>query len=192
MSKRLRVSPGFLVLLALLFYLDEGLGLLGWSLLACALHELGHIAAILFMGGRVRWLRLTAVGAELGLDERRPFSYGQEAAAALAGPAASLLTAWLAAQSGLFLLAGLSLGQGLFNLLPLTPLDGGRCLLSILSAWAGEERADRVMSVVSAALTGLLVGAGLILVKQFGNLTLLITAVWLGAGALKHLRAADR
>lgn len=185
---RLTVTPGFSVLLGLLFYLDEGLDLLGWGLLACALHEVGHLAAVRLLGGRVRQLKLSAVGAELRLDAARPLSYGRELAATAAGPAASLLTAWLALRGRLFLLAGLSLGQGLFNLLPLMPLDGGRCLYLLLAGWTGEERAEGAVRAVSSVLVGLLLGGGLILTKVFGNFTLLITAVWLAAGLLRGRR----
>lgn len=185
---RLTVSPGFVVLLALLCYLDEGLGLLGWGLLACALHELGHVAAVRLLGGGVKGLRLTAVGAELALDGARPLSYGREALAALAGPGVSLLTAGLAAGGRRFLLAGLSLGQGLFNLLPILPLDGGRALGLLLSARLGEDGAERVLAAASAVLSGLLLGGGLILLRIFGNPTLLVTAGWLTAGQLRRGR----
>lgn len=182
---RLELTPGFLVLLALLFYLDEGMDLLGWGILACALHELGHVLAVRALGGRLRALKLSAVGAQLTLDPERPLSYGRELLAALAGPGASLLTAWLAARSGLFLFAGLSMGQGLFNLLPLQPLDGGRCVQLLLALLAGEERAEGALRIVSSVLTGLLVGGGLILARVFGNFTLLITALWLTAGLVR-------
>ena len=42
---RVEVSPGFLVVLGALFWLDEGVGLLPWGLLACFFHELGHVVA---------------------------------------------------------------------------------------------------------------------------------------------------
>lgn len=180
------VTPGFPLLLGLLFYLDQGFGLLGWGLLACALHELGHAVAIYALGGRAERLKLSAAGAELTLSPAKPLSYGRELAVTLAGPGASLLTAWLAAGRGLFLLAGLSLGQGLFNLLPLLPLDGGRALSLLLAFRAGEDRAERALETVTAVLSGVLAGCGLILLRQFGNLTLLITAVWLASGALKR------
>ena len=185
---RFSVSPGFLVLLGLLYYLDEGLGLLGWGLAACVLHELGHGAAVFLLGGRIRQLRLTAVGAELSLDGTRPLSYGRECAAALAGPGASLLTSVLAARQRAFLLSGLSLGQGLFNLLPLLPLDGGRALCLFLAGWLGEDAAQRTLGVISALLSGLLLGGGLILLRIFGNPTLLVTAAWLTVGQIKRGR----
>lgn len=179
------MSPGFLVLLGVLCYLDEDLGLLGWALAACALHELGHVAAVSLLGGGVKELHLTAVGAELVLDGAKPLSYGREALAALAGPGASLLTAVLAAAEKRFLLAGLSLGQGLFNLLPVLPMDGGRALCLMLSGGLGGDRAERVLGAVSAVLSGLLLGGGLILLRIFGNPTLLVTAGWLTAGQLR-------
>lgn len=188
MRGRLKLTPGFLALMALLFYLDEGLDLLGWGILACVLHELGHVLAVRALGGRVRRVELSAVGAQLVLDPAYPLSYGREALAALAGPAASLLSAWLALRGGLYLLAGLSIGQGVFNLLPLAPLDGGRCVYLLISPLAGEQRAEAVVQAASAVLAGLLVGGGLILLRVFGNVTLLVTAVWLTAGLVRKLR----
>lgn len=182
---RLTVSPGFLALLGLLACLDGDLGLLGWGLLACALHELGHIGAVLLLGGGVRQIRLTAVGAELALDGAKPLSYARECAAALAGPGASLITAALAARGRLFLLAGLSLGQGLFNLLPILPLDGGRALGLLLASRGEEQGAERALRGLSAVLSGLLLGGGLVLLREFGNPTLLVTAGWLTAGQMK-------
>lgn len=186
---RLRVTPGFLVALGVLFYWDEGLDLLGWGLLACGLHELGHAAAVALLGGRIAGVELSAVGAQMRLDPDRPLSYGREALASLAGPGASLLTAWLAARGGLFLLAGLSLGQGLFNLLPLAPLDGGRGLYALLAAAVGEERAEQALRLTSCVLTGALVGLGAVLVEVFGNFTLLVTALWLAAGLMRRRRS---
>ena len=187
-EKRVSVTTGFWVLLAILFYLDEGLDLLGWGLLACGCHELGHLIAVRALGGRVCRLRLTVVGAELSLDPEQPLSYGRECLAALAGPLANLLLAGLAMQGRLFLLAGLSLGQGLFNLLPILPLDGGRCLYFLLTGLLDGALADRALRLTSAIAAGLLLGAGLVLGRQFGNLTLLITSLWLSAGLFRSWR----
>ena len=58
---RITVTPGFLFLMAWCNYADQQ-GLLLPALAGCALHELGHLAAIWGLGGSVRRLRLTAVG----------------------------------------------------------------------------------------------------------------------------------
>ena len=113
---RITVTPGFLFLMAWCNYADQQ-GLLLPALAGCALHELGHLAAIWGLGGSVRRLRLTAVGAEIQME--RPMSYPGELAAALAGPAANLAAAWLCCRAeGGALFAGLNLALGCFNLLP--------------------------------------------------------------------------
>ena len=180
-----RISTGFLILMGVLFLLDEGVGLLLPGLLACLIHELVHIAAIRALGGRVARLTLTAVGAEMELDPRRPLSYGREMAASLAGPAGSFLCAWAAAGLDWWLLAGLSLGQGLFNLLPIPPLDGGRALYALLAGLGRDpEEVRRILTLFSAGAVGLLFGLSLVLLRRYGNPTLTITSLWLLAGVL--------
>ena len=63
---RVEVTGGFLLLAAWLNYLDRSL-LVPAALTACALHELGHILVIRLLGGNIKGVRLTAVGAELVL-----------------------------------------------------------------------------------------------------------------------------
>ena len=165
-------TPGFLLLGAALALLD-GEGVLPWALLAAAVHELGHYTAVRLQGGAVKGLHLTISGGEMTLDRRRPLTYAGELAAILAGPGVSLVLAWAALRLGEegWLLAGLSLGQGAFNLLPLPVLDGGRAL---------EALAGRRVSGVLAAVTGLLlITAGVCLLVQYENPTLLLTGLWL-------------
>ncbi len=176
---RVRVTPGFLLLLSVLFWLDSGVDLLGWGLLACALHELGHYAAGRALGGRLAWLELSAVGARMKLNWAVPPTYLREVLVALAGPAVNLALGWLCAWGGLYPQAGLSLGAGLFNLLPILPLDGGRALWCGLAAALDGDWAERVLTVTAGLLVGLLAGAGVFLAAEYANFTLLITAAWL-------------
>lgn len=183
---RLEVSPGFILLLGALYWLDEGVGLLFWGLLACAVHELGHVAAALAFGGRADRLSLTAVGAELSFFYRTPLTYGQDSLVALAGPAANLLLGGLFFALGRYLPTVLSLGVGAFNLLPVLPLDGGRVLYGLLADKLDPDWADRFLTAVAGCLVGLLAGAGVIAAVHYANVTLLLTALWLLAGVLRH------
>lgn len=90
---RVEITGGFLLLAAWLNYLDRSF-LVPEAMLACALHELGHYLAIRLLGGDVKIIRLTAIGAEMVLD--RPLGYWQEGLSALAGPGVNLLLALLA------------------------------------------------------------------------------------------------
>lgn len=183
--RHVEVSGGFLLLAAGLYYLDAD-GVLPWALLACALHELGHYGAVRLLGGQVSLLRLTCVGAEMRLSARSPLAPAGQLLAALAGPAVNLLLALLSAriagQAGerACLFAGLNLALGLFNLLPVGPLDGGRILeslLLLLGAGEGAARAARALSLALAAAAA--VGGSVLLLAGKANVTLPLTAVWL-------------
>lgn len=112
---------------------------LHWVLAAVAaagVHEACHLAALRALGGRVLSFHIGVTGAvmETALSGR-----GRQCLAALAGPAGSLLLVltgrWLPH------VAVCGLVQGLFNLLPIYPLDGGRilrCFLDGPGAWAIE------------------------------------------------------
>ena len=179
---RMEASPGFFLLLGISFWLDEGIGLLPWGLLACVLHELGHVAAATVMGGRVEALSLTVVGAELRIDYRAPLTYLQDSLVALAGPAANLLWGAAALALHLELAAMLTLAIGAFNLLPISPLDGGRVVHGLLANRLDPDWADRLMTVMSGCLVGILVGVGAVAAIHYANITLLLTALWLLAG----------
>ena len=183
---RLEASPGFLLLLGVLYWLDEGVGLLLWGLLACAVHELGHVAAALALGGRVERLSLTAVGAELSFSYRAPLTYGQDSLVALAGPASNLVLGGLFFILNRQLPAVLSLGVGAFNLLPILPLDGGRVLYGLLADKLDPDWADRLLTAAAGCLVGLLAGAGVIVAVHYANVTLLLTALWLLTRVLRH------
>ena len=127
------------------------------SILAAAFHELCHLGAIWLLGGQVLSFRAGARGAVLEVAE---LSSWREALAAAAGPVGSLLLLLLAGVFPSLALCGL--GQGLFNLLPVFPLDGGRILFRILEALGLRKQAEKITAVVSWLTLGA-VGGGCVL-----------------------------
>ena len=175
-------STGGLWLLVGALLLAAPLSLVGWTLLACVVHELGHYLAIRILGGEVEALQLTGLGAVM--VPRGMFGYREECLIALAGPAASLALALLTAPVE-ETLAGVSLVLGLFNLLPLAPLDGGRVLRGLVCRWFGPDTGERVSCLVTRMLSLVLVGLGIWVVLQDGNFTLLLFGlVFLWKGSL--------
>ena len=148
-----RVTPGFVLLMAVWFLLDRA-GLYWCALPAAALHEAGHLLAIRLCGGRPRLLTLSAGG--LRIDYAGALSYARETVVALAGAAVNLLAAVLAcvvyARTGradAVCMAGVQLLFAAANLLPLRALDGGQALRALLRSRLSLPAADRAARIVS-------------------------------------------
>lgn len=191
---KIEASGGFLLLGAALLYLDTQ-GIFPWAMLACAVHEFGHYAAVKLLGGRLLRLRLTVMGGEMQLSPRYPLSYGRELAAVLAGPAANLAAVFLAVSPAggggetAWLFAGLNLAIGCFNLLPADPLDGGYALKLLLSVLLSPQAAERAAHMLSCITALLMLAAGVaLLYKTRYNFTLLIVAIWILLSALRPQR----
>lgn len=182
---KMRSTGGFWILLGVLL-LAASLRVLWWFAVACLVHELGHICVIRLLGGRVNGVELTGFGAVLHVRRRRLPTYWEECAAALGGPASSLLLALGAGVWGrafgsgdAFLLSGLSLALAIFNLIPAGPLDGGRILRAVACRLTGPDRGERICRVFTLAFGTGLAGLGLWSLGQGGSFTLLLCAGWL-------------
>jgi len=129
-------------------------------------HELAHGIVARRRGIESGTVTLLFFGGTTALSQEasRP---GDEAAIALAGPVASLLIAFLclgiwevalaadgivpdAIAAAALTLAALNVLLGIFNLLPVFPLDGGRMVRAVAWRVTGDERrATRVLALVS-------------------------------------------
>lgn len=152
------------------------------SFLAVALHESAHLAALFLFRAPPERATVSALGCRIVLDPRRPLTPAQSAAVSLAGPLANLLSFLVLLIFGLGErpFAWVSLGLGVFHLLPVEPLDGGLALRSLLAVRLGEERAGQVAFGLSLALLLPLAVLGfLILLRTRYNFTLLAVSVYL-------------
>lgn len=143
------VSPGMYLLAAFLL-LTLPLDWLLAAVCAAAFHEACHLGMVCWLGGWVQGLELGVGGAKIRawLPGR-----GSRLLAALAGPLGSLslllLAPWL---PKLAVCAGV---QGLFNLLPLPPLDGGN-ILKIALEMAVPRYAEQICRGVSLGVLSLI------------------------------------
>lgn len=147
---RCRLSLLFPALLtALLLYQPEGIA--AGCLLAALLHEGGHLLAMRVLGIPPEACVVGMFGARIRLGSRLP-GYRQNLLISLAGPFTNLFCGgmlWLWGRESAAVVHG---GMALFNLLPVTALDGGeliRCGLGLL----GWERVSGVLLRVTTAVT---------------------------------------
>ena len=168
------IDRGALILAALLL-LVLPLPWLAAAFVAAAVHELFHLGAVWLLGGRVGHVRIGAAAAVMDASNLGP---GASLLAILAGPVGSFLLFALCRNfPKVAICAGV---QGLFNLLPIFPLDGGRMLetgLQMLCPEKGEKLALWIQRITLAAITaGALWGS---LALHLGIGPLIFAQVWI-------------
>lgn len=123
----------------------------GACVMAAAFHELCHLLAAKIVGGQVFGVTVGLSGAKIYVNFPNPRG---ERLTALAGPVGSLLLVFFLPQMPrLALCAGV---QGLYNLLPLYPMDGGRALRCLLEQTIPERAETLCQWAAGITLLGLL------------------------------------
>lgn len=153
------------------------------------IHELGHVAAARSFGWTVLRIELLPFGGVAETDDGGRSSAWQEAAVALAGPlqngwmalvafALGRLGVWESDWCAYFIEANVMIG--LFNLLPILPLDGGKLMQALISRWLPYYRTLVLCSLVGLLLGALLAAAALANIRSGGvQLNLLAISLFL-------------
>lgn len=155
----IRTEPLTYIFAALLL-LTLPLNWLAAALCAAFFHEFCHVLVLLLQGNPPGAVRIGPGGAEIeaAFESRR-----QELLCALAGPMGSLLLILLHRQFPRLALCGAV--QGLFNLLPIYPLDGGRilsCILAIFLPGSEEKLLRQLQGIVCVLLAALAVAGSIV------------------------------
>ena len=108
-------------------------------IIAGAFHEWCHYLTLRLLGIRVYRISIGPFGASMETEAMEP---GRELVCVLAGPLGSLMLVTLFRWLPGIALCGLI--QGLCNLLPIYPMDGGRVLRSLLGVFK-ISRGDRIL-----------------------------------------------
>lgn len=144
---------------------------------AALIHELGHLLMVYLCGGRIWNVEIGTFGARMDAEPMQPFP---QLLCSLAGPAASLLLLLFAGRLPRIAFCGAV--QGLYNLLPIAPLDGSRALRCFAAMLSSETKAERICTHIEVSFLCLLAAAGLAAAffLRLGLVPVLVCLVFLG------------
>ncbi len=164
------IEPSFIITLAVFFIGGDYVYTL-LMLLSALIHEMGHLVALSFLRVRVNALVLGLFGGTIFL-EKKLVSYRREVVISVSGSllnlVASVILFFILRYRFTPLLFFFFLSNalyGIFNLLPISALDGGQALTSLLLMKKEPYDAERLTGLISRLTLFLLAIAGLYLVK---------------------------
>lgn len=146
-------------------------------LTAVIIHEIGHIIIITVSGQKIMSVTLLPCGLDISREGKS--SYLTDAAVYIFGPLFNFIF------SSLFIflyppLFPANIAFGIFNLLPVPPLDGGCALRALLRHITDIVTADAVMRAISAVTLFITyIGAIVILMLSEWNISLLLVCIML-------------
>ncbi len=150
------------------------------AVLFSALHETGHILALLFFGKKPKKITFGMMGIRIDTSDML-LSYREECITALCGPLINLLFLVVFA---IIDITGLpfAINSGLFiiNMLPVKTLDGGRIVYNLMMSKTDEEKADKIINILEIITAILLIVVMIIsLVSDYANTSFVFFSVTL-------------
>lgn len=121
------------------------------SLIAALIHELGHYTAVYIFGGTVHKFNINASGA---IMKASGLNKAEEFISLFAGPLAGFIPMIAFRTFPTIALCGMV--QSLYNLLPISPLDGGKMLNLLICEFGGSDRCFHRIENLVLIVLGLL------------------------------------
>ncbi len=172
---KIGIHPAFFPIILVGFFTETLFRLLA-VYLCLLIHEAGHIAAARSYGIKLSYIKIMPFGIAMRFKTSIKSPKAQLVTAA-AGPVASII-AGLLFEDGFFRIANLALG--IFNLLPVKTLDGGKIFFLAASTRFGTIRAHNQLKTLSyIASVLMLVFGGYILYESRFNVSLVLVSVFL-------------
>lgn len=147
-------------------------------LISITLHELAHYIFAKIIKANVNYIRLGPLGMSMDVAFIGKQNMIKKIVFYLAGPCSNFFIAFLFRDIYLNV-AFLNLAIGIFNLLPIVPLDGGNIVLVILKRIFGVYFGNMIILVFSKCFLFILSFAYAIMLIQIKNIYLLLLIVYL-------------
>lgn len=159
---KIRVGFSFLALNSLIFLLYSGREALCFYTV-CLSHELGHLIALIAVGGRLSSVTLSAAGIRMETEKKPAEARWKSLFVLLSGPAVNLAVfAVLAFFYGGGAAACLNLAAAVYNLLPYRQLDGGAAIALFTEGSVFQQTADAVLLAIQIVISAVMLIAVMI------------------------------
>ncbi len=144
------------------------------------IHELGHLLCGLILGFKPQSMKLMPMGLSIEFKKQNQ-KWWKELTVSLAGPLTNFLLASIFVLLGQITIVYANLLIGLFNLIPIIPLDGGRVFAVILKRLYSYNTAEKYIHVTTNAIMILLTMIASIGTIYFKNIAipLIIAYLWI-------------
>ncbi len=178
----IRVKFMFLSIITLFLIMDKT-GIAIFTLLASLIHELGHVIVLILIGHKPKELTFEIVGIKL-VQPNKTISYIKEILVLLAGPMANIIMFLLLNYSfrEIYILNVFSFTHlfiGLFNLLPIGGLDGGKILNILFKLKFNDIFANIFAKTISIIIIIPVIFISLYLFIFKHNFSLMTTSIYL-------------
>lgn len=172
-----KIDFSFVMIIAVAVIANKN-GMVMSAFVAVTVHELAHLIAMLFLGVKISSVKLSALGVSINCSQL--IAWGKEIAVLAAGPCANLILCAMFYASRNVEISVANLVIGVFNLLPIAGLDGGRITELLLMRFVSQSTASRVGLIISLAAGFSLMTAGFYVVMgEHKNFSLILAAAML-------------
>lgn len=172
----LRVDYYFVAVITLLLVVFQKESV-AYSFLFCAIHEIGHLTAMLLLKEKPCGVELGYFGMKISYAEKI-IPIASDLIISAAGPALNIILAIFFGLCGSTEFSGMNSALAVFNLLPVPMLDGGRILSRFVS-----YKALRATGIVTGCL---LTALGILTaVATRSNFVVLIVSLYVLLGTIK-------
>lgn len=180
-------------LFIIIFALTHQIEIYGWIMLFAFIHELGHMFAGIILKLKPKSLSFMPFGISITFEtyEYEKLIEIKKILIAIAGPLTNLIvciiTAFLHIEDKtkeLIIYSNILIG--LFNLIPLYPLDGGRILKGMIRLKYEKIQSDRIVNKISNILIIVLTAIASIMILYLKNIAILFVIIYLWVIIIKE------
>ncbi len=166
---------------AIIFYLTKQIRIYTILMIFAFIHELGHLLAGILMGLKAKGIDIMPFGVSINFEDYSNKYIAKKIIIAIAGPLVNIIIVILGVYNNWeeeIIYSNILIG--LFNLIPLYPLDGGRILKYIMQLATNSKEAEMMtykLSNILIIILTLISSIGILFIQNIG-IVLILAYLW--------------